>query len=82
MTTERDIRNQIAYAAQQGKAEGRAEGEAKGMAEGMAKGRAEGRAEGEAKGKLETAAKLKALGVPAETIIQATGLTAEQVENL
>lgn len=38
MTTERDLKNQMAYAVNKGKAEGRAEG----LAEGLAKGEAEG----------------------------------------
>ena len=38
MTTERDLKNQMAYAENKGKAEGRAEG----LAEGLAKGEAEG----------------------------------------
>ncbi len=45
MTTERDIRNQIAY--------GREEGREQGLAEGLERGRAEGKAEGIAEGKAE-----------------------------
>ncbi|MBQ6254024.1 MAG: hypothetical protein IJK05_05155 [Bacteroidales bacterium] len=41
MTTERDIRNQIAYSREEGRAEGREQG----LAEGLEKGRAEGKAE-------------------------------------
>ena len=49
MTTERDIRNQIAY----GREEGRAEGLEKGRAEGLEKGRTEGLEKGRAEGKAE-----------------------------
>lgn len=46
MTTERDLRNQMAYARQEAISEGRAEGYAEGHAEGRAEGREEGRKEG------------------------------------
>ena len=46
MTTERDLRNQMAYARQEAISEGRAEGRAEGYAEGHAEGREEGREEG------------------------------------
>lgn len=55
-----------------------AEGHAEGMAEGMAKGKAEG--EKEAKEKI--AANLLSLGVPLETIVQASGLSEEEIRNL
>ena len=51
---------------------------AKGRAEGMAKGRAEGRAEAN----LETARKLKAIGVDFEVIAKGTGLTVEEISRL
>ncbi len=64
--------------------EGRLEGEAIGRAKGEAIGRAEGRAEGEAIGRkknaLETAGKMKSLGLPVDTIVQITGLTEQEVE--
>jgi predicted transposase/invertase (TIGR01784 family) len=60
----------------------RIEGEAKGKAEGLAEGEAKGLAKGEAKGKLETARKLKRLGVPTATIAQATGLSAAEIKRL
>jgi len=57
MTTERDLRNQMAYARQEaiemGLAEGRAKGLAEGRTEGLAAGRAEGRAEGREEGREE-----------------------------
>lgn len=56
--------------------------ELKGEAKGRAKGRAEGRAEGRAVEKMENARKLKSLGVAAGIIAEATGLTAEEIEEL
>ena len=102
MTTERDLRNQMACARKEaieeglaegraegraiglaeGRAEGRAEGIAEGRAEGRVEGRVEGRAEGRAEANLESAAKLKNLGVAAETISKATGLSLEEIEHL
>ena len=58
----------------------------KGMAKGMAKGRAEGMAEGMAKGELskglEVARNLLAMGISWSQIMQATGLTEEQLKQL
>ena len=45
-------------------------------------GIAEGLAEGHAEAKIEMAIKLKALGVDIDTIVQATGLDRETIENL
>ena len=59
-----------------------AEGEARGEARGEAEGRAEGRAEGEAREKVKIAKNLKSLAVPIDIIIQASGLTKEQIEEL
>jgi len=70
MTTQRDIRNQIAYARKEGVAQGISEGEARGRAEG-----AESKA-------IEVARNLKSLGVSLDKIAQATGLTPEQVRAL
>ena len=70
----------------EGHAEGMAEGMAKGMAEGMVKGMAEGMAKGIAEGEKEAkekmAANLLSLGVPLETIVQASGLLEEEILNL
>ena len=90
MTTARDIRNQIAYAKQMGLEEGRDEGIKEGIEKGMEKGRGEGLKEGMEKGmekgmeqeRFTIASNLKASGVPPETIVQATGLTLEQVAAL
>lgn len=90
MTTERDLRNQMAYARQiaieeglaEGRAKGLAEGRAEGRAKGLAEGLAEGRVEGEMKAKQEHAAKLKQLGVSVDIICEATGLSMEAIESL
>ena len=60
----------------------RAEGLAEGRAEGLAVGKAEGKAEGRAEEKIENARNFKALGVPSEIIMKATGLSIEEIENL
>lgn len=70
----------------EGRAEGRAEGLVEGRAEGLVEGRAEGRteglAEGRAEGMLETARKFKLAGASLELIVQATGLSVEEIERL
>ena len=60
MTTERDIRNQIAYS--------REEGREKGLAEGLEKGRAEGKAEGKAEERRLIAQRLKQKGFSDEEV--------------
>ena len=62
----------------QGKKKGLAEGRAEGRAEGLAEGRAEGRAEGHA----EVARKLRVMGIAVDDIVQATGLTLEEIDKL
>jgi hypothetical protein len=59
--------------------EGHAKGHAEGRAEGLAEGLAEGHAKGHAKALQQTAAALKKAGVALDTIIQATGLSAEEI---
>ncbi len=44
--------------------------------------RAEGRAEGREKKAFEVARNLKFLDIPVDTIVQATGLTAQQIADL
>ena len=56
------------------------DGRQDGLAEGLAKGIAEGRAEGELKAKLDTARNLLQMGLSAAQVMQATGLTREQME--
>ena len=82
MTTERDLRNQIAYLKQEAVMEGRAEGLAEGLAEGRVEGRAEGLAEGKAKATKENALNLRELGVDVAIISKATGLSVETIETL
>ena len=52
------------------------------MAEGMAKGMAEGMAKGELSKGLEVARNLLAMGMSWPQIIQATGLTEDQLKQL
>ena len=70
MTTERDLRNQMAYARQEAIEEGLAEGLAKGLAEGLAKGRA------------EMATKLLAKGMSVEDIAEVTEMSIDEILNL
>jgi predicted transposase/invertase (TIGR01784 family) len=50
--------------------------------EGLAEGEAKGKAEGKAEGRTEDARNLKRLGVATDIIVQATGLTKDEVESL
>ena len=54
----------------------------KALTEGRAKGRAEGKAEGRAEGMLEVAKNLLSMDIPILQIMQATGLTQEQIKGL
>lgn len=58
------------------------EGLAEGRAEGRAQGLAEGKAQGLAEATLAVARNLKAMGLPASQIAQATGLTEEEISGL
>ena len=86
MTTERDLKNQFAYARKEGRALGIAEGRAEGRALGIEEGRAEGRAEGLAEGRKEErillATKMKAEGLALEVISRVTGLSQEECASL
>ena len=62
--------------------EGEENGIAKGMAKGIAKGIAKGRAEGELSKGLEIARNLLAMGMSWSQIMQATGLTEDQLKQL
>ena len=83
MTTERDLRNQMAYARQEAIEEGIAEGLAEGLAKGLAKGIEEGLAKGLAKGDLDRAIKVAtqmlADGMPVDKIAKYTELSHEQI---
>ena len=66
----------------EGLTEGLEKGRAEGLTEGLEKGEAIGLEKGRAEGVLATARSLKALGVPTSTIMQATGLLAEEIDRL
>ena len=66
----------------EGEEKGIAKGMAKGMAKGIAKGRAEGRAEGELSKGLTIARNLLSMGMSWSQIMQATGLTEEELKPL
>lgn len=53
-----------------------------GRMEGRLEGRAEGLVEGLAEGRMEVARNMKKLGVPIEIIMQSTGLSEKEIENL
>ena len=83
----RDIKNSIDTAKREGKEEGLAEGMEKGLAEGMEKGLAEGMEKGMAEGmekgmnqrSQEIARKMLANGMDAATVMEITGLSAEEI---
>ena len=66
----RDLKNSLDTALRQGHAKG------------LEEGRAEGLAEGRTEGMIEMAKNLKTLGVDVKTIMQASGLTEAQIEQL
>ena len=90
----RDLKNCIDSAEEKGLVKGLAKGREEGLAKGLAKGReeglAKGREEGLAKGReegskqkaYEIALNLLSLGVPVETITQASGLTRQEIKAL
>ena len=86
----RDIKNSIDTAKREEKEEGLAEGMEKGMAEGMKKGLAEGVEKGLAEGmekgmnkrSLEIARKMLANGMDAATVMEITGLSESQLQQL
>ena len=80
--TEWKIYNDYFNTIDSAKLEGRAEGMEKGMKEGIEKGMEKGMKEGRAEGKTEMARNLKAMGIPTETIMKASGLTLEEIEKL
>ena len=86
----RDIKNSIDTAKREGKEEGLAEGMEKGLAEGIEKGLAEGIEKGLAEGmekgmekrSLEIARKMLANGMDAATVMEITGLSESQLQQL
>ena len=77
-----NINTERAEGRAEGREEGRAEGRVEGRAEGRVEGRAEGRAEGQQEERLKNARNLKQLGVSSEIIMQATGLSKEELEKI
>ena len=86
MTTARDIANQIDYARKEGMSMGMLKGMEKGMKKGVLRGRKEGREEGRQEGmekeRMSIAEKLRGMGIPLESIAQATGLSVEELKGM
>ena len=82
LMTELDIQAQKDYAVKEALAEGKAAGLAEGEAKGKAEGLAEGKAEGEAQKSLEIARNMLSMGLSAEQIVRATGLSSAAVSAL
>jgi predicted transposase/invertase (TIGR01784 family) len=66
----------------QGIEQGMKQGIEQGMKQGMQRGIEQGRAEGEKQGRYEVAQKLLAMGLPIESVLQATGLSKDDVKQL
>ena len=83
---EEDMQDRVENAMREGREKGMREGREKGMQEGreegMQEGREEGIKEGIKEGKLETAKKMKSLGVSTDIIVEATGLSLEEIAEL
>ena len=65
-----------------GMKQGIEQGMKQGMQQGMQRGIEQGRAEGEKQGRYEVAQKLLAMGLPIESVLQATGLSKDDVKQL
>ena len=78
----RDIKNSIDTAKQEGLAEGLEIGMEKGMKQGMEKGMKEGMEKGMNLRSLEIARKMLAKGMDEVSIMDMTGLTAEEIKLL
>lgn len=66
----------------EGRLEGREEGRLEGREEGRLEGREEGRLEGRMEEKRQIVYNMKSLGLPLDVIVQATGLSPEEIEQL
>ena len=85
-----DYFNTLDFAQKKGLEEGRKKGLEEGLEEGKKEGKKEGRKEGRKEGKeegmlearIETARKLKELGVATEAIASATGFSPDEIESL
>ena len=90
MESVRHMRSLFDTSREDGFLEGRAEGRIEGRAEGMAEGRIEGRAEGiqegietgEKKKALDIAKNLKKIGISTQQIMEVTGLSQQEIEQL
>ena len=82
----RDAKNvedyMIKTSIEKGLAEGMAKGMAEGMAKGMAKGMEKGKAVGEKEKSLEIAKNLVQMGIEDSKVLQATGITQKQLEEI
>ena len=78
----RDIKNSIDTAKREGKEEGLTEGMERGLAEGMEKGMAEGMEKGMNQRSQEIARKMLANGMDAATVMEITGLSESQLQQL
>ena len=78
----RDIKNSVDTAKREGIEIGMAKGMKQGMEKGMKQGREEGRAEGMNLRSLEIARKMLAKGMDEASIMDMTGLTAEEIKLL
>ena len=74
MTTERDLRNQMAYARSVAIAEGHAEGHAEGLAEGLM--------QGSRSKALDIAKKLLAVGMSVDEVAKLVDLSADEITNI
>jgi predicted transposase/invertase (TIGR01784 family) len=72
----------IEYYEARGEARGKEEGREEGKEEGREKGKEEGREEGKEEKALQIARNLKKIGLPPEQIIEVTGLTERQINDL
>ena len=66
----------------EGRAEGLKEGKAEGLKEGRAEGLKKGKAEGRTEEKQEIARRMRAAGLPVSSIVEITGLGAEEINGL
>ena len=82
MTTERDIRNQIAFAKDKGFEEGREEGFEDGIEKGRKEGREKGIEEGRTKKQLDIAGAMLKDEIDIKFISKYTGLSEEQIAAL
>ena len=78
----RDIKNSVDTAKREGIAEGKEIGMKEGMKQGMEKGMKEGMEKGMSQRSLEIARKMLAKGIDEVSIMDMTGLTAEEIKLL